>query len=150
MRFIFLFVVSALYIFLSPFPISYDGAHSIRKPEKSLAVLTVTASAYYTSLAEQANYATGSHRQDIEMNGNGITYSGEKAVKGIIAADPRVFPLGTVLWIPYHGYVKVADIGGAIKGSRIDIFMGEGEKALEEALNWGIRKTTIYVVKWGK
>ena len=150
MRFIFLFVVSALFIFLFSPSISHKEIPNPPKPKKPLAMMAVTASAYYAPLENQENYTLGSHKEDEKLNGNGITYMGEKAVKGIIAADPSVFPLGTVLWIPHHGYARVADIGGAVKGSRIDIFMGEGEKALEEALNWGIRNTGVHVVKWGK
>src|SRR5690606_16169332 len=50
----------------------------------------------------------------------GITFSGVKVKKGIlstIAADPKVFPLGTILYIPGYGYGIVADTGSAIKGN---------------------------------
>jgi 3D (Asp-Asp-Asp) domain-containing protein len=62
-----------------------------------------------------------------------------------IAADPSIFPLGTVLYIPkargnkivvgdkmiiHDGYFFVADIGGAIKGVHIDVFIGIKKKPL--------------------
>lgn len=143
MRFIFLSVFTlALYIALFPTAIFHK--------EKPLAVVKVTVTAYYTPLENQANYATGSREKDKKLNGNGITYSGKKAARGLIAADLRVFPLNTVLWVPQYGYARVADIGGSIKGPRLDLFMGNGEEALKEALRWGIRNTEVYVVKWGE
>src|SRR5699024_6775981 len=49
----------------------------------------------------------------------GVTYSGVKVTRGTfstIAADPDVFPIGTILYIPDYGYGVVADTGSAIKG----------------------------------
>src|SRR6185312_15277556 len=55
----------------------------------------------------------------------GITYSGVKVKRDLystIAADPKVFPLGTILFIPGYGYGVVADTGSAIKGNIIDLY----------------------------
>nr|MBS9408334.1 hypothetical protein [Streptococcus oralis] len=54
----------------------------------------------------------------------GITYSGVKVKRDLystIAADLRVFPIGTILFVPGYGYGVVADKGGAIKGNRLDL-----------------------------
>jgi 3D (Asp-Asp-Asp) domain-containing protein len=56
----------------------------------------------------------------------GTTSSGVQAESGIIAADPRVLPLGTVVRIldpAFQGTYKVMDTGPRIKGRDIDIFM---------------------------
>ena len=58
----------------------------------------------------------------------GPTKSGVPAQTGVVAADPRVLPLGTVLEIvapgrPYAGTYTVMDTGSEIKGREIDIFM---------------------------
>jgi 3D (Asp-Asp-Asp) domain-containing protein len=59
----------------------------------------------------------------------GTTRSGSPTRRGIIAADPRVLPLGSVVRIEglddpeRDGRYVVADTGGAIRGNRIDIFM---------------------------
>lgn len=58
----------------------------------------------------------------------GTTKSGMETEVGMIAADPAVLPLGSVVEIegleqPLNGTYTVADTGGAIKGQRIDIFM---------------------------
>lgn len=75
-------------------------------------------------------------------NGNGYTYTGMKAVHGVVAVDPNVIPLYTRLYIEGYGPAVAADIGGAIKGNRIDLCFD----SLAEALNWGRRTVTVYVL----
>jgi 3D (Asp-Asp-Asp) domain-containing protein len=56
----------------------------------------------------------------------GRTATGDRTRPGIVAADPRVLPLGTVVRIigtEYRGSYKVLDVGSAVKGRTIDIFM---------------------------
>lgn len=62
---------------------------------------------------------------------DGITASGTQATAGrTIAADPDVLPMGSTVIIDGHTYT-VEDVGGAIKGNRIDIFMDSHEEALQ-------------------
>jgi 3D (Asp-Asp-Asp) domain-containing protein len=57
----------------------------------------------------------------------GATDSGIRAQKGIVAADPNVLPIGTVISVrnagEYSGTYVVADTGSKIRGRRIDIFI---------------------------
>lgn len=79
----------------------------------------------------------------------GITYSGIKVKRDLystIAADLSVFPLGTILYIPDYGYGVVADIGGAIKGNKIDLYFDTVEEVYSE---WGKKELEVYVVKEG-
>lgn len=79
----------------------------------------------------------------------GITYSGVKVKRDLystIAADLTVFPLGTILYIPDYGYGVVADIGGAIKGSKIDLYFDTVEEVYNE---WGKKEVDVYIVKEG-
>ena len=62
----------------------------------------------------------------------GKTASGQRVAKGLIAADPRVLPLGTRVRLeagPYSGEYLVADTGGGVKGKRIDIWTPSSHEA---------------------
>ncbi|MGM8216774.1 3D domain-containing protein [Bacillaceae bacterium W0354] len=79
----------------------------------------------------------------------GITYSGLKVQRdtiSTIAADLSVFPLGTVLYIPGYGYGMVMDIGGAIKGNKIDLYYETVEEVYHE---WGKKEIDVYVIQKG-
>lgn len=57
-----------------------------------------------------------------------------------IAVDPKVIPLGTVLYdIEGNEYVA-QDTGTAIKGNRIDLFVGNHQ----EAINLGVSEMVLY------
>ncbi|MGE8080701.1 3D domain-containing protein [Peribacillus loiseleuriae] len=80
----------------------------------------------------------------------GITYSGVKVKRDVystIAADPNVFPIGTVLWIPGYGYGVVADTGSAIKGNKLDLYYDTVQEVYE---NWGKKTLDVYIVKEGE
>lgn len=80
----------------------------------------------------------------------GITYSGIEVKRdhlSTIAADPNVFPLGTILWIPGYGYGIVADTGSAIKGNKIDLYFETKEDVYRL---WGKKKVRVYVIERGE
>ncbi len=81
--------------------------------------------------------------------GYGITFSGVQVKRDLystIAADPSVYPIGTVLFIPGYGYGVVADTGSAIKGQRIDLYY----ESVQDVYNkWGKKQVDVYVVKKG-
>lgn len=67
----------------------------------------------------------------------GITSSGAKVKEGrTIAVDPKVIPIGSMVYIEGIGLRKAEDTGSAIKGARIDVFMED----LNEALEFGVQK----------
>ena len=64
----------------------------------------------------------------------GRTASGQYVSRGLIAADPRVLPLGTrVRHVAgaWSGEYLVADTGGAIKGRKIDIWTPTSREAMQ-------------------
>ena len=95
-------------------------------PSRSSRALTMSASAYTAY-----------------DDGNGqYTYGGNFLRKGLVAVDPTVIPLGTRLYIPGYGYAIADDIGGAIKGNKIDLaFENRGD-----ALQFGRQRITVYVL----
>ncbi|MED4584216.1 3D domain-containing protein [Brevibacillus choshinensis] len=79
----------------------------------------------------------------------GITYSGVKVRRddySTIAADLRIFPIGTVLYIPGYGYGVVADKGGAIRGHKIDLYFETKQDVFKQ---WGKKSLDVYVVRRG-
>jgi uncharacterized protein YabE (DUF348 family)/3D (Asp-Asp-Asp) domain-containing protein len=74
--------------------------------------------------------------------GYGITASGLRAGRGVVAVDPRVIPFYTRLYIPGYGYAVAGDTGSAIVGHRIDL----GFNTYGEAIAWGRRMVTVYVL----
>jgi 3D (Asp-Asp-Asp) domain-containing protein len=64
----------------------------------------------------------------------GRTASGQSVTRGVIAADPRVLPIGTRVRVeagPWTGEYLVADTGGAIKGRKIDIWTPSSREAMQ-------------------
>nr|WP_081667354.1 3D domain-containing protein [Paenibacillus pinihumi] len=79
----------------------------------------------------------------------GITYSGVKVRRdyvSTIAADPKVFPIGSILYIPGYGYGVVADTGSAIKGHKIDLYFETIKQVYRE---WGKRSVEVLVIHQG-
>ena len=70
---------------------------------------------------------------------SGRTSTGVSVAYGIVAVDPGVIPLGTRMSIPGYGEGVAADTGGAVGGSRIDLWF----PTRAEALAWGTRTVTI-------
>lgn len=75
--------------------------------------------------------ATGYSKNDADQGTTDITATGKTAVKGIIAVDPKIIPLGTTVEIKDIGVFTADDRGGKIKGNRIDIFFNSKEEAMD-------------------
>ncbi|WP_096436669.1 3D domain-containing protein [Alteribacter populi] len=80
----------------------------------------------------------------------GITFSGVKVKRDLystIAADPSVFPIGSILFIPGYGYGVVADTGSAIKGNKIDLYY----ETVDDVYNqWGKQTIDVYLIEKGE
>lgn len=75
----------------------------------------------------------------------GRTAVGGGVRRGIVAADPRVLPLGTRIYInagSYSGTYTVTDTGGAIKGRILDIWV----PSCGEAMRFGRKNITVSVI----
>lgn len=103
-------------------------------------VLDMRATAYTASFKD-----TGKHPGD---PGFGITRSGMKARKGVIAVDPKVIPLGTKLYVevlgntPDYGYCIAGDTGSAIKNDLIDLYFDDQDFVDR----WGVKKVRVYIL----
>lgn len=90
-----------------------------------------------------------------EENGKwgAVDYFGNPLKLGTIAVDPKVIPFGTKVYVtgydfeglPADGFVaKATDTGGAIKGSRIDIFV-PGSRSFVSA--FGFQNVKVYILE---
>lgn len=93
-------------------------------------VIDMLATAYYPGPESTGEWA------------DGYTYTGLRAGYGVVAVDPSVIPLGARLYVPGYGEAIAADIGGAIKGNRIDL----GFETYEEAIEYGVQQVQVYVL----
>ncbi|WP_353049860.1 3D domain-containing protein [Carnobacterium sp. ISL-102] len=60
----------------------------------------------------------------------------------VIAVDPRVIPLGSIVEIPGYGTFIAGDTGGAIKGNKIDIHFS----TVQQANNFGRKTITVNIL----
>lgn len=60
---------------------------------------------------------------------------------GTVAVDPSVIPLGSQLYVEGYGYARAQDVGGAIIGKRIDVFLD----SVRGANRWGRRRVKVYI-----
>ncbi len=77
---------------------------------------------------------------------SGITKTGLNLKKNpslkVIAVDPNVIPLGSKVYVEGYGYAVAGDIGGAIKGNRIDVFVPTHSQAIQ----WGRKNVRVKVL----
>lgn len=73
----------------------------------------------------------------------GITYSGLPVKLGVVAVDPRVIPLGSIVWVEGYGLAVAADTGSAIKGKRIDVYFPD----VRTAMQWGRKDVRVAVLR---
>lgn len=89
-------------------------------------------------IAHTSAYAAGPAGGSI---GN-YTATGMRCVRGAIAVDPRVIPLGTKLYVEGYGYGFACDTGGAIKGHRLDLAFN----SVRECFQHGRRKMKVWIL----
>ena len=85
--------------------------------------------------------------------GYGVTASGfdlsnlSRTEAMTIAVDPDIIPLGSIVRIEcedskYDGVYTARDIGSAIKGNKLDIFIPDGDEAIE----FGVQKVYVEII----
>jgi 3D (Asp-Asp-Asp) domain-containing protein len=81
---------------------------------------------------------------------SGTTASGTQTRPGIVAADPRVLPPGSLIRIAapvrgYSGKYHVEDTGAAVKGRIVDIYV----PSCRAAKRFGRRLVQVFVLRRG-
>lgn len=92
--------------------------------------MTVTATAY----TAKCEGCTGITSTGLDLNAD--------PDKKVIAVDPNVIPLGTEVYVEGYGKAIAGDVGGAIKGNKIDIHV----PTKEEANSWGVQTVDIEIL----
>lgn len=101
--------------------------------------LDVKATAYTAAAAENGKWGA-------------VDYFGNPLKVGTVAVDPKMIPLGTKLYVTGYSYdglptggmlATATDMGGSIKGNRIDLFVPGTTK---QALKFGIQDVKVYVL----
>ncbi len=138
------------------FLVSYLGSKKVGQKEISERVITPSVSAVYMIGKAHFNYhyikklrvvATAYSPRVIETDGNPWrTATGMRSGFGVVAVDPKVIPLGTLMYVQGYGYAVAGDTGSLIKGDKIDVFF----YSTQDAYNWGRRTVTVYILpgKW--
>ncbi|WP_308418991.1 PcsB-like coiled-coil domain-containing protein [Virgibacillus oceani] len=77
--------------------------------------------------------------------GSGTTYTGidlkENPNAKVIAVDPSVIPLGSIVHVEGYGYAIAGDIGSAINGNKIDVYVPTEQAAMK----WGVRTVKVTI-----
>lgn len=89
-------------------------------------------------------------KRDEEGTEDGITYTETEVKEGrTIAVDPKVIPLGSTVYVKsknnnlIDGFYIAEDVGGGIKGNRIDVYMD----SLSAAFIFGKQDVIVSVLK---
>jgi len=73
----------------------------------------------------------------------GHTSTGKTPQVGMIAVDPKIIPMHSRVYVEGYGFAVAEDVGGAIKGDKIDIYL-ESEEA---CMRWGVKTVKIYLLE---
>ena len=70
---------------------------------------------------------------------------GMKCKYGTCAVDRDLIPLGSKLYIEGYGYAIANDVGSAIRGKTIDVYM----ERMAQCGVWGARWSNVYIISYG-
>lgn len=97
------------------------------------------------------NYKSVIYCESTAYTGGGITATGSVPVRnpnGIstIAVDPRVIPLGSLVYVEGYGQAIAADTGGAINGNIVDVYVNSTDEAIN---SWGRKyNVAVYILAY--
>jgi 3D (Asp-Asp-Asp) domain-containing protein len=91
-------------------------------------------------IVEATAYDSSPESNSVEWAG--ITSLGWRTRYGIAAVDPKVIALRRLIYVEGYGFAWTGDVGGAIKGKKIDLCYN----TTEEAFRWGRKKVKVYVL----
>lgn len=81
--------------------------------------------------------------ETIGPGATGRTATGRYAEYGVVAVDPRVIRLNTIVYVEGYGFALACDKGSAIKGNRIDLCFD----SRYTALRYGRKRVRVHVLQ---
>lgn len=135
-------------------PRTLMAEHVVRRPVDEVVAVGTKRSSAAVAVSRERAPAAGALREGTRMTVVATGYTtqdpgvdtrtatGALAVRGVIAVDPAVIPLGTRVYVPGYGTAVAADTGGAIDGAKIDLCFD----TRAEAFSWGRRTVTITIL----
>jgi len=116
--------------------------------EQALPAITILNN--QTTKFSVTGYSIGQPYSTITKSGNPLVNTGFVTVGGIqiftVAVDPKVIPLGSLIYIEGLGLGMATDTGRAIKGIKIDVCFASSS----DAVTFGIQDRNITVLERGK
>jgi 3D (Asp-Asp-Asp) domain-containing protein len=79
------------------------------------------------------------------VTATGVNVKDQSKDYRIIAVDPRVIPLGSLVEVEGYGHFTAQDTGGAIKGFKIDIL----KQSVNQASEFGRKNVKLRVLRSG-
>ena len=114
-------------------------------------VVQGTRKTFASRSGELLEYKSVIYVESTAYSGGGVTATGTVPVRdpnGIstVAVDPRVIPLGSLVYVEGYGRAIAADTGGAIKGNIIDVYVNSNEEAIND---WGRKyNVPVYILAY--
>ncbi len=112
----------------------------ISKPQDHVIHLGTSATGHSGEVSIRRTFTSNTTAYYAGKNGRGAL--GTRCHYGTVAVDPRVFPYGSTFWISGYGFGYANDCGGAIKGTKLDLYM----RSNRECYRWGRRWVTAYLL----
>lgn len=105
---------------------------------------SVSRSSNNTNRKLLGTFTATAYTDDVNSQGKwvGQTATGVKPQVGVIAVDPKVISLGTKLFVEGYGQAIAGDVGGAIKGNKVDLFMS----TRNQCINFGRKQVKIWKI----
>lgn len=126
------------------------GVKVTKDPVNQL-VVKGTRQAFASRDGSMVDYVKLLHCESTAYYGGGRTATGTTPRRNpgghsTIAVDPRVIPLGSLVYVEGYGYAVAEDTGGAIKGNIVDVYVNSYDEAI---YGWGRKyNVPVYIVAY--
>lgn len=120
---------------------SSNQTHTASSVNAAPAPATTTSKPSAKELTVEATAYTASCEGCSGITATGIDLKANPNQK-VIAVDPSIIPLGSKVYVEGYGEAIAGDVGGAIKGNKIDVFIPSKQDAIE----FGVQQLKVTVL----